>query len=75
MDDTIGFKAQEVDRFIRLLEKFIAIPVERIDERLTSENVGDMRRRSVKSRRSLRESGAIDSAAAVLILQDYFDRF
>jgi putative Holliday junction resolvase len=75
MNDTIGPKAREVDRFIGLLEKSVSIPVERMDERLTSENVGDMRRRSIKNRRSLRKSGAIDSAAAVLILQDYFDRF
>jgi putative Holliday junction resolvase len=74
MDDTIGTKATEVDRFIHYLEQFTPIPIERIDERLTSENVGDLRRRSATNRRNLRKSGAIDSAAAVLILQDYLDQ-
>jgi putative Holliday junction resolvase len=73
MDDSVGAGTKEVDYFIGLLEKNISIPVERMDERLTSENVGDMRRRSGKNRQNLRRSGAIDSAAAVLILQDYFD--
>jgi putative Holliday junction resolvase len=73
MDDTIGAKAKEVDRFVAFLERFVPIPIERIDERLTSENVGDLRKRSSKNRRKLRKSGAIDSAAAVLILQDYLD--
>jgi putative Holliday junction resolvase len=73
MDDTIGTKAREVDRFIRLLERLVAIPIERMDERLSSENVNDLRKRSAKNRQNLRKRGAIDSAAAALILQDYFD--
>ncbi|MDR0418411.1 MAG: Holliday junction resolvase RuvX [Puniceicoccales bacterium] len=75
MDDTIGTKAKEVDHFVHLLKKHIIIPIERMDERLTSENVYDLRKRSSKNRQKLRKSGAIDSAAAVLILQDYFDRY
>ncbi|MDR1435189.1 MAG: Holliday junction resolvase RuvX [Puniceicoccales bacterium] len=73
MDDSVGAMTEEVDHFIDLLRKDLSIPVERMDERLTSENVGDVRRRSGKNRQNLRRSGAIDSAAAVLILQDYFD--
>jgi putative Holliday junction resolvase len=73
MDDSIGFKAKEVDRFIALLKKNIAIPIERMDERLTSENVTDLRKRSGKNRQNLRKSGMIDSAAAALILKDYLD--
>ncbi|MDR1590885.1 MAG: Holliday junction resolvase RuvX [Puniceicoccales bacterium] len=73
MDDTIGAKAKEVDRFVALLKQFVSIPIVRSDERLTSESVGDLYRRSGKNRRKLRKSGAIDSAAAVLILQDYLD--
>jgi putative Holliday junction resolvase len=73
MDDTIGAKAKEVDHFVKLLMKYVAIPIEPLDERLTSENVGDMRRRSSKNRQNLRKKGTIDSAAAALILQDYFD--
>jgi putative Holliday junction resolvase len=73
MDDTVGTKAREVERFMDLLRWEIGVPVEPVDERLSSENVGDLRRRSIKNRRSLRRNGAIDSAAAALILQDYFD--
>jgi putative Holliday junction resolvase len=73
MNDTIGAKAKEVDHFIDLLGRLISLPIERMDERLTSENVGDMQRRSIKNRQNLRQKGTIDSAAAVLILQDYLD--
>jgi putative Holliday junction resolvase len=73
MDGHVGVRAKEVDRFIVLLQRFIAVPIERMDERLTSENVGDLRHHSFKSRQNLKRMGAIDSASAVLILQDHFD--
>jgi putative Holliday junction resolvase len=73
MDGSIGFQAKEVDNFIFQVGKSIAVPIERLDERLTSENVGDLRKRSPKNRQNLRKRGTIDSAAAVLILQDYLD--
>ncbi|MDR1303556.1 MAG: Holliday junction resolvase RuvX [Puniceicoccales bacterium] len=73
MDDTVGVQAREVERFMDLLRREIGVPVEPVDERLSSETVGDLRRRSIKNRRGLRRKGAIDSAAAALILQDYFD--
>jgi putative Holliday junction resolvase len=73
MDDTVGVQAREVERFMDLLRREIGIPVEPVDERLSSESVEDLRWRSIKNRRNLRRRGAIDSAAAALILQDYFD--
>jgi putative Holliday junction resolvase len=78
MDDSIGFKAMEVNGFVAKLKKMIDVPVEYMDERLTSvqalEDLGHMARgRSVKSRLENRHSGAIDSAAAAIILQDYLD--
>jgi putative Holliday junction resolvase len=73
MDGSIGPKAKEIDRFIVLLEKEIGIPAERMDERLTTAAVGDLRQRSPKNRRNMRQKGTVDSAAATLILQDYFD--
>ena len=36
MDGTIGFKAKEVDQFIKTLDRRFRLPIERIDERLTS---------------------------------------
>lgn len=74
MDETIGFKAKEVDAFIERLQALVKVPITRIDERLSSESVGDLRQRSGKNRQTLRRIGAIDSAAAVIILQDFFDQ-
>ena len=74
MDGSVGYKAKEVDEFIEKLNQYVAISIERVDERLTSESVGDLRHRSGKNRRRLRRSGTVDSAAAVIILQDYFDK-
>ncbi|MDR3317673.1 MAG: Holliday junction resolvase RuvX [Puniceicoccales bacterium] len=70
----IGKAAEEVDRFIKDLNEVVGVKIERMDERLTSEGVGDMRKRSPKKRRKLRKKGEVDKVAAVLILQDYFDR-
>ena len=36
MDGTVGVRAKEVDVFIATLEKSFAMPVHRVDERLTS---------------------------------------
>jgi putative Holliday junction resolvase len=73
MDGQVGDRAKEVDNFIGTLSEFILVPIERMDERLTSEGVEDLRWRSRKNRQELRKRGTIDSASAVLILQDYFD--
>ncbi|QYM80392.1 Holliday junction resolvase RuvX [Horticoccus luteus] len=71
MDDSVGFKAQEVDAFIARLTAATDVPVHRIDERLTSyeaeSSIPKVRRRDVRA------SGVIDSRAATLILQDYLD--
>lgn len=77
MDGSIGFKAKEVDEFIRLLEERTGLPVNRVDERLTSQEVenafrGDRRYR--KKSRELRAAGDTDSRAAALILQDYLSQ-
>jgi putative Holliday junction resolvase len=78
MDDSIGFKARKVDGFISRLKKVIDVPVERMDERLTTVQVQEefasvANKKSVKSRLKNRHSGAIDSSSAAIILQDYLD--
>ncbi len=76
MDGSRGFKAAEVDAFIARLESATGLPVERVDERLTSHQVeAEMRAagRTLKKSRSLRKSGDVDSRAATLILQDFLD--
>jgi len=72
MDGSVGFKAREVDAFIRRLQARCPLPVHRVDERLTTyEAAAPFGRRRDDARR---RSGRIDSAAAALILQDYLDQ-
>ncbi|MDR1458373.1 MAG: Holliday junction resolvase RuvX [Puniceicoccales bacterium] len=78
MDDSIGFKAKEVDGFMARLKKIIDVPVERADERLTTvqaqeDLVSIGSKKSIKSLVKNRRSGAIDSTAAAIILQDYLN--
>jgi putative Holliday junction resolvase len=71
MDGSAGFKAREVDGFIAELERRLRLPVERIDERLSSHAVEQGLRGS--KRKPDRRSGEIDSRAAALILQDFIE--
>jgi len=72
MDGSSGFKAKEVEAFMAQLEKQFSLPVESIDERLTSHQVEEELKK--QGRKLDRRSGEIDSRAATLILQDYLDR-
>ncbi len=72
MDGSIGFKAREVDAFIRELDDRFGLVIHRVDERLTTE---EAKARLPKGRDdALRRSGRIDSMAAALILQDFLDQ-
>lgn len=67
-----GIQAGKVTAFAEALRRSLAVPVELLDERLTT----------VQGARALRETGAsrrarkaaIDQVAAQLILQDFLDR-
>lgn len=72
MDGTVGFKAREVERFAETLEARVNLPIYLVDERLTSHEA-EMRLRA-KGKKVSRASGEIDSLAATLILQDFFDQ-
>jgi len=72
MDGSVGFKAKEVDAFVEVLTKLIDLPVERVDERLTSHTV-ETQLKSM-NRKADRKTGEVDSRAAALILQDYLDQ-
>jgi len=72
MDGSVGFKAKEVDAFVVELGKLIDLPVERVDERLTSHTVETQLR--AMNRKTDRKTGEVDSRAAALILQDYLDQ-
>jgi putative Holliday junction resolvase len=73
MDGSVGFKAREVDAFIAVLEQRFGLPVERVDERLTSHQAKNDLGLRGRSERKVRAAGVIDSAAACLILQDWLD--
>jgi putative Holliday junction resolvase len=72
MDDTAGFKAKEVDAFARRLHAEFGRPIHLVDERLTSYEAESTIAKA--KRRDVRASGIIDSRAATLILQDFFNQ-
>jgi putative Holliday junction resolvase len=72
MDGSVGFKAKEVDAFVGELKARFGLPVHLVDETLTSYAAESSIRK--KDRRSVRDSGLIDSRAATIILQDFLDQ-
>ncbi len=81
MDGSVGFKAKEVDAFIAELEKRFALPIHRIDERLSSHQaesdlaaMGKKKPKSVKARQAERRTGELDSRAAALILREFVEQ-
>lgn len=71
MDGSTGFKAKEVDAFASRLRTETGLPVHLIDERLTSyEAESGIPKHKL---RDLRSSGLVDSRAAAIILQDFFN--
>jgi len=72
MNNTLGEKAQAVMAFVDLLKKHVTIPVNTIDERLSTIRAhkamleGDLSRKKRKDR--------VDMIAAQLILQGYLDK-
>lgn len=78
MDGTAGPRTVVVDAFIAGLEQRFALPVHRVDEGLSSvEAEGSFssrqRGRSPKERQRHRATGELDSRAATVILQDFFN--
>ena len=71
MDDSVGFKAKEVDAFAGKLRTEFGLPVHLVDERLTSYEA-EATIPKVK-RREVRASGLVDSRAATIILQDFLE--
>jgi putative Holliday junction resolvase len=71
MNGSVGFKAKEVDVFIKEIEKRFGLPVHRIDERLSSHSV----EQGLKGQKKKldRRTGEIDSRSAALILQDFIE--
>ena len=79
MDGSCGFKTREVDAFIATLETRFGLPVVRVDETLSSyeaESGMSAKRKggnNARSRQKHRATGEIDSRAAAVFLQDFFN--
>ena len=72
MDGTVGVRAKEVDVFIATLEKSFAMPVHRVDERLTS--LAAEESHGVQSKKKKKKNlGKIDASAAGIILRDFIE--
>lgn len=70
MDGSIGFKGEEVRKFIQKLSQKMKIEVIAWDERLTSvESLRSMREMGTKQK----EKETVDRISATLILQNYLD--
>lgn len=71
MDGTIGFQARQVQKFAPRVAAALQLPIEYIDERLTSFQAEQLIK--AEKRSPSRNKGLIDRKAAALILQQWLD--
>ena len=71
LDGTLGFQAQQTQKFGEKLQRILQLPIEYVDERLTS--VEAINQLKVQKRFSTHDKGAIDRQAATIILQQWLD--
>lgn len=80
LDGTRGEMAEEAERFARQLRRHLSLPVELMDERLTSWEAETLlgekkkkthRRDSDESRKKNRKDNSLDAVAAAVILREY----
>ncbi len=72
MDGSIGFQAKQVQKFAKRLSKALELPVEYIDERLTS--VEAETKLKAQKKYSRYNKGLVDRLAATIILQQWLDQ-
>lgn len=72
MNGMLGFQAEQVKKFATRLSAALQLPVEYIDERLTSVEA-EQQLKELK-RFSSRDKGAIDRRAATIILQQWLEQ-
>ena len=72
MDNSIGFRAEASIAYGKLLEKELGLPVDYVDERLTTVQVEKMLINEGNVSRKKRKK-VIDKLAAVILLQNYLD--
>lgn len=71
MDGSLGFQANQIKKFVTKLIKVIKLPVEYVDERLTSYQAEQLL--IAENRSPSRHKELIDRKAASLILQQWLD--
>lgn len=71
MNGSLGFQAKHVQKFAQRLSKALQLPVEYVDERLTSFQAEQLLQ--AENRSPSRHKGLIDRKAAALILQQWLD--
>lgn len=71
MDDSEGFRCEDTLEFKKLLEKRVDIPIELLDERLTTVYADEILEESGVAKSERKKY--IDQIAAAIILQDYLD--
>ena len=86
LDGTRGSMAEETERFARRVRKQIGVPVELVDERLTSWEaerlleevqgrfIHDEKLTGSKKPRNVQAKMTVDAVAAAVILKEYLDR-
>ncbi|MCC0178938.1 Holliday junction resolvase RuvX [Waterburya agarophytonicola K14] len=72
LDGNIGSQAKQVQKFANKISQILKLPLEYVDERLTS--VEAEARLKASKKFSTRDKGAIDRQAAAIILQQWLDR-
>ena len=72
LDGSEGSQAKRARRFVHSLRRQTTLPVYTVDERFTSVEAEGMMRGA--GRQPSREKGAVDAAAAALILQRFLDQ-
>ena len=71
MDGSIGTQAKRICKYAERLAKALSLPLEYVDERLTS--VEAEAQLKAQKRFSTRDKGAVDRQAATILLQQWLD--
>lgn len=72
MAGELGFQARQVQKFAQRLSRALGLPVEYVDERLTSVEAEQLLQ--AENRSPSRNKGLIDRKAAAIILQQWLDK-
>jgi putative Holliday junction resolvase len=71
LDGSIGFQAKQVQKYARRIAAALQLPLEYVDERLTSVEAEEQLK--AQKRFSTRDKSAIDRRAATILLQQWLD--